>query len=78
MSLTVSVGDLLEETEKLGGRTYEVLAIKKGHHYKNKYNPDWQMQIRNLRGTKKIWVPISTIYSPAIFARHYKPLHRRK
>ena len=77
MSLTVTVGDLLEETEKFGGRTYEVLAIKKGHHYKNKYNADWQMQLRNIRGTKKFWLPISVINSPAI-ARHYKPLHRRK
>lgn len=77
MALTVKVGDLLEETERCGGRTLEVLALKKGHRYKNRYNEGWQMQVRNIRGTKKFWVPVETLYSPAIFARHYQPIHRR-
>lgn len=77
MSIHVQIGDLIEETKQCGGRTLEVLALKQGHWYRNQHHDGWHMQLRNIRGTKKYWVPVTILENPVIIARHYQPLHRR-
>jgi hypothetical protein len=81
--ITVRVGDLVEYTPQtpwtIKGKkdkqvTYEVLALSYGQKNRNG-ETGWHMQLRNVRGTKKWWCPISAINAPQF--RHYKPLSRR-
>lgn len=69
MALTIKLGDRFGVHEPYGDKKekiYEIIAFRQNPKKKS----EWQIQIRNVRGTKKSWVHANFLYSPVV--RHIK------
>jgi len=73
MALKIQLGDMVGITDPHTKveKIYDILAFRQNP----KDRSQWQIQLRNVRGTKKFWEPATILYSS--IARQIIPIHRR-